>query len=495
MSADGEQKKKTSHVVPWTVGAVVAAVALALYFYPAREAGVTQPVFGFAHPTPDSTLVATLSTNAIQSRTEEVELRLEASRDPTAQLGNITVCIEAPGFRVDGGDSCVAVTAADRSVSGTSQRPVSIKLIPTSSSGKYRLLLNASWARYVPRQAKETKKSTKTQASTEDCLAQGSNCLALLERMLIPVGPVSVEIDRWGRFASRVTIFVKDMALPIILLVLGVQLNNLTAKRDRRRAAIEAAHDRARKEQEREQDEDRQIVRILLPKVMDLASKYYLPMTWNAERFVMASAKGTESAQELVFHLLNFFVVARGLKEHAGGIFLKDLDGEKIFVAGNRILRVLSVEAAGGEAEFTYALDKLAATAPKGKWPRLADVQSPKTEAWTKLEVWVKSLDATNLRGVRYFFNALRGVLRYESNSPYFNWYHGTGAPIIFTLIEEIAEPEDRIFGDDLQSVVKEFKETLEGYRKRKKLEEEKQAEKDRREAEAQEIVAFAGDE
>ena len=488
-----EVPEQSSRWVLWTIVGIVA-VGLMLYFFPARESGVTRPVFGFAHPVPGSTLLATLSTNAIHDWDDKVALTLEASREASTQLGDLNVCVDALGFRTEPPKSCFAVTVSDRSAAGAKPVPTMIELIPVNSSGSYRVLLTATWTRYVPKASQPRGGEIQAdRAGIVDCLAMENECIALTEKSMIPLGPVRIEIDRWGRFANRVTLFVKDLALPIILLVLGVQLNNLTAKRDRRRAAVEAAKEQIQKEQEREQDEDRQIVRILLPKVMDLASKYYLPMTWNAERFVMASAKGTDSTEELVFHLLNFFVVARALKEKAGGIFFKDLDGEKIFVNGNRILRAITVKSAGDETAFTYVLDRLAGTAPKERWPRLADLRSPKEGIWMRLEAWVKDLPEKKVGAIRYVLNALRGVLRYESNAPYFNWYHGTGAPIMFTLVEEIAEPDDGEFEDDLRSVTKELKATLTSYRERKKQDEEKQAEKDRREKEAEETAGGVG--
>jgi hypothetical protein len=289
------------------------------------------------------------------------------------------------------------------------------------------------------------------------------------------------------------------MALPIILLVLGVQLNRVTAKRDRRRAAVEAAQEQIRKDREREQDEDQQIVRILLPKVMDLAGKYYLPMSGNAERFVLVSKSGMDKPEEPVFHLLNFFVIARALKDAAGGIFFKDLEGEKIFAGGNRILRAVTLQACGKEEDLNYTLDWLAALAPKGRWPRLADVQGEQEEGWTRLETWLKGLSTDKAYAVRYLFNVLRGVLSYETNAPYFNWYRGTGAAIRFELVEEIvAEPDDAVFQEEdpedkqnLKGTFKKFKTLLASYRARKKKDEEKQAEKDRREAEAEKKAAL----
>lgn len=495
MPTGPENSQKKSPRLMFGTLAAIAIAGLILYFFPSRDSGVTQAVFGFVHPTPGSTLQATLSINTIRAQDDTENLTLEASREPDAQIGDMTVCIDAPGFRMDTNHPCQAVDIVNRVASDESRAASVVKLIPVTSDGTYKLLLTVSWTQYEPKKAASAVgQKGKTKTATANCLKDPANCTAEKKNAVLPLGPVRIEIGRSGRFASRLIVFIKDMALPIILLVLGVQLNNLTAERDRRRLAVETAKEQVRKDMEREQDEDRQIVRILLPKVMELASKYYLPLTWNAERFVMASATGMGQTEELVFHLVNFFIVARGLKESAGGIFMKDLEGEKIFVNGNRILRAISVEAAGGEVAFTYVLDRLASRAPKGRWPRLSDVQSPKEEAWMELESWVKKLDEkgneNEASAIRYLFNALRGVLRYESNAPYFNWYHGTGAPITFALVEEIQEPDDNVFGGGLQAATKEFKEALSSYRQRKKEDEQRQATKDRREKDAEKIVA-----
>jgi hypothetical protein len=204
-----------------------------------------------------------------------------------------------------------------------------------------------------------------------------------------------------------------------------------------------------------------------------------------------------DEPEEPVFHLLNFFVIARALKDNAGGIFFKDLEGEKIFASGNRILRAIALTATGSEEVFSDTLDGLAALAPK-RWPRLADVQGEKEEGWTRLEIWLKGLSRDKAYAVRYLFNVLRGVLSYETNAPYFNWYHGTGAAIKFELVEEIvAEPDDAVFHEEdpedkqnLKGTFRKFKTLLASYRARKQKDEEKQAEKDRRENEAERIVA-----
>jgi hypothetical protein len=480
-----EEPEQSSHWILWTaLGILVLGVAL--YVFPAQESGETRPVFGVAHPTPGSTLLATLSTNVVHGWNDKAQLTVEVSGESRAQLDGVVVCVDTPGFRAENGP-CVTVRSAAKT----------IELVPVTSAGSYHLLLTATWMRIVPKVVSPSAKDATKLSPTVDCVARPDGCTTVTEKAVIPLGPVRIEIDRWGRFVKRSSQFIKDMALPIILLVLGVQLNRVTAKRDRRRAAAEAKQEQIRKDREREQDEDQQIVRILLPKVMDLAGKYYLPMSGNAERFVLLSKSGMDKPEELVFYLLNFFVIARALKDNAGGIFFKDLEGEKIFASGNRILRAIALTATGSEEVFSDTLDGLAALAPK-RWPRLADVQGEKEEGWTRLEIWLKGLSRDKAYAVRYLFNVLRGVLSYETNAPYFNWYHGTGAAIKFELVEEIvAEPDDAVFHEEdpedkqnLKGTFRKFKTLLASYRARKQKDEEKQAEKDRRENEAEQIVA-----
>ena len=122
--------------------------------------------------------------------------------------------------------------------------------------------------------------------------------------MVIPLGPVRIDIDPWGRFIDRSMRVIKDLTLPIILIWLGSWLSSAASKRDKLNAAVAEAEDRKRKALEREQEEEKQIARILLPKVMDLSGRYYLPMSWSAEKFVTVSADGTEGSEALVFQNL-----------------------------------------------------------------------------------------------------------------------------------------------------------------------------------------------
>ncbi len=167
-----------------------------------------------------------------------------------------------------------------------------------------------------------------------------------------------------------------------------------------------------------------------------------------------------------------------GTERKCWGHLLKDLNAEEIFVFGNRILRAITVEAAGGEKPFSEILSELAKSVPVEqqspaagqvkRWPRLAEIPNPKAETWISLESWVRNISSETLQAIRFFCNALRGVLRYESNAPYSHRYRGTGELITFKLVKEMKAPDPGVFGEAHRGDTVNFCSTLSIYRKRK---------------------------
>jgi hypothetical protein len=97
---------------------------------------------------------------------------------------------------------------------------------------------------------------------------------------------------------------------------------------------------------------------------MDLSGKYYLPMTWNAEGFVMTSAKVKNKPQKENLPCSNS--CDRSCAERCGRRNLFQGSGwEKIFANGNRVLRaVLHNQIVKGR---TVELDILSAR-KRGDW-------------------------------------------------------------------------------------------------------------------------------
>jgi hypothetical protein len=356
------------------------------------------------------TLLATLTRSTIQSPAEDETLTLEAIRVPDVWITDVNVCVNAPGFQIVGGSSCVPVEVFNKGANGT-LHPTEVKLKPSLSTGLYKVLLTATWVRSVPKNS--VKKGSVTQV---DCGKNPPGCQQLSEEVLLPVGPVQLDLNRWQRFTQRCVKLAKDFALPVLVLLVGYLFSRATSKRE----------------------EANQIAQILLPKVMRMAGHYYLPMTWHAGKTVAGLKATPPNTNELTFYMLSFHLVSRKLKEAEGGVFFKNLTAEEIFAVGIQILRADLVLAAGGEKALAKALDDLEAWTTAKRWPRLAEQPAAKTATWLMLESWIGGVTGDPLLVLLYLYDRLASVLRYESNAPYENWYTDTQP---FSVTESVVEP------------------------------------------------------
>jgi len=221
-----------------------------------------------------------------------------------------------------------------------------------------------------------------------------------------------------------------------------------------------------RRRVEREQEEEKQISHILLPKVMRLAGNYYLPLTLHASKFVLVSTDGRTSCEELAFYMFSFFHVARALKEKEGGVFFKEMAAEQMFKITNNTIRWFVVTTVGGEKQFNECLDHMETWLPPGerRWPRLSERPAEVPQGWTDLERALVSLDQAKFEAIRYLFNVLAETMHFESNAPYVHWYNNSEAENVFSLAQRIPDPPDDVFGPQFAGDFKEFRRLLSVY-------------------------------
>jgi hypothetical protein len=464
---------------------VAVAVLLVLFFFPSDEKAVSRPLLAIARPAPGASLVTTLESNTLQDSRDEA-ITFEATADPGTRIDNMIACVQAPGFTFDPASGCVPVKVHNKADIASAPSPATIHLTPNRSSGTVKILVTASWVRFVPHPQAPLTEAAATgkpqpNSPAPACDDGPASCSAVAEKVLMTLGPVNLGIDRLTRFAGRFSRFLKDLTLPIILIVLANWLTSVSAERDRKREASETAlrEEKERKQEqeeekqrklEREQEEEKQIAHILLPKVMRLAGHYYLPLTLNSINFVRPSGTGRGSPEELSFCMCSFFLVARSLKEKEGGVFFKDMAAEQMFALANNILRDLAVKAVGDENQFTACLDFLDSWVPTGqrRWPRAAERRDDAPECWTKLEAWLASLKDPQFQAMRFLFNILAGTIRYESNAPYSYWYSNSSAENLFKLQENIAAPPSDVFGPESAGDLQDFQDMLASYRQGK---------------------------
>ena len=405
------------------------------------------------------------------------------------RIESLTVCASAPDFtstpsaanftsdqRID----CESVTVYSKSAVLATRKPTVIVLHPTRTSGSSEILLTANWQRYIPRVAAGNAPNGRPTASTKTCEEDQASCDPVFEKVEMTLGPVNLGVDKLAQFAGRVSEFLKDLTLPFILVWLAWWLTRKTAERDRKRET-----------QEREQEEQKQIARLLLPKVMRLAGRYYLPMAGNLDRFVrLLPAEPSDAANsrdgatllqnathspdigELVFYLSSFCLVARTMKEKEGGVFFKDLAAEKIFAIANKVVRGVLVKECGSEEGYMALLDNLERWPPQGakRWPRFAERPRTDSASWTTLKVWIGKLDNRKLGALRYLFKVLRETLRYESNTPFVYWYSNSSKANLFEFEEKVDSLDVTILGeewkDDLNKLVCKLAEYCKGKEK-----------------------------
>jgi hypothetical protein len=479
-------------------GALAIAVLLVLFFFPSDEKAVSRPLLAIARPAPGASLAATLQSNMLRDSRGDT-ITFEAAADPGTRIDHMVACVQAPGFTSDPASGCVPVTVYNKADIASQPTPATLHLTPVKTSGSVLILVTASWVRLAPVRVAPRAQQAGTGATAAGppaigtaatgnpppnppaCDSTPAACSLIAEKVALSLGPVDLGIDRLIRFGGRFSRFLKDLTLPIILIVLANWLTSVSAERDRKREASEAAlrEEKERKQEqeeerqrrlEREQEEEKQIAHILLPKVMRLAGHFYLPLTLNAINFVNPSGPGRGSAEELSFCLCSFFLVARSLKEKEGGVFFKDMAAEQMFALANNIIRGLVVSAVGDENQFTACLDFLDSWVPEGqrRWPRSAERREDAPESWTRLEAWILSLKDPQFQAMRFLFNILAGVIRYESNAPYSYWYSNSSAQNLFKLLENIPAPPDDVFGAESAGDMKEFQQMLAAYRQGK---------------------------
>ena len=444
-------------------------ILMVLATFPSDEKAISRSVLAVAHPSSGASLVATLDSNTLQGVRDET-ISLEATTPPGTRIENMIVCASAPQLTSSNQTSCVPVRVFPKSDISSKRIPTVIHLHPTDSSGSDKILITASWLRYVPGARPAKASDAKSVLQTRSCEEQPGSCYPIAEKMAMTVGPVNLGINKLTRFGARLSRFLKDLTLPILLLVIANWLTSEAAGRDRRREEIEKLvrdeketrekrDEETRRDIEREQEEQKQIAHILLPKVMRLSGHYYLPIVSNLTWFLRASAVSSKNYSDLVFYLLSFFHVARALKEKEGGIFFKDIAAEKLFAIANNVIRGIVVAECGGETEYMAVLDYLDTWLPPGtkRWPRLGERPASLPEPWINLDTWLARIDLRQLEAIRYLFNVLGATMRYECNEPYAHWYINSLRENLFKLEERIDSPDPAALGSTNTEIIKEF--------------------------------------
>jgi len=295
--------------------------------------------------------------------------------------------------------------------------------------------------------------------------------------------------DSWEWVSSSwVYQLFKDLAIPISLLVVGFVLNSLAKSRENRQAAQqrleqeqkerekaamqeakeraetalredrerqEKAHLELKEEQDKKRDARSETLKQMLPVSHTYAAKYYLPLSRSTERAAIALYEMTEhleikakspaafdpakfeaSSQRSFFYVLMAKRLLDGMRKEIGGLYFKDLRGERLAAA---CIKKFELLVGGDTAPLSLAIQRLAnllkrtatyETFQSAFWPAgvtgpLSQEQTYTDYAWKLFEPWVTN--DKDRQDALQCLSALTIVLDFEANRPYEYWYEVMG--------------------------------------------------------------------
>jgi hypothetical protein len=258
--------------------------------------------------------------------------------------------------------------------------------------------------------------------------------------------------DFWERLSSSwgYQVF-KDLAVPISLLFVGFVLNSLAKKREDRQAAKQKKEQGLKEEQDKKRDARSETLKQMLPVSHTYAAKYYLPLSRSTERAVIALYEMTEhleikvktpalfnlaklelASQRSFFYVLMAKRILEGMRKEIGGLYFKDLRGERLASA---CIKKFELLLGGDTSPLSLATQRLANLLKRTAtyeafhsnfWPAgvpapLSQEQTDTQSGWVLFEPWV--MNDKNRQDALQYLSALTIVLDFEANRPYEYWY------------------------------------------------------------------------
>jgi hypothetical protein len=410
---------------PLLIAAVLAALlalfALAL-LYPAGPDG--RPSEALIRRADVKSIQAHIQAMLEKNRVEDDQpntFQITVSNNSPKPLNPPLLSLDAPGFALDQ-KALVCRDASGNAVHALAPRQscqFSLALAPACRSGTYGVTVWLLWS----------------QADTRDQLS------LLLGPITIDRGWSAAQFARAGR---RFAGIVKDLALPIVLAILGAFFAARQSDREARRKAQQDQLERVRAQREKDaeakrieadkkQAERQEVGRLLLTRILDLARMHYLPFVAQSKSILGESIKkragGADADfEKLFFHLLLLLKHMEVFRLKEGGVFFKRRDGEKAMTAAWYLLKTTSYRGLGGDEIVAKALEKV-----KCDWDYAtykAALPGPELQAvWTKFQEWRKvaedSADAESLWQILGVIDAFQAIASFEADFALKYWYEG----------------------------------------------------------------------
>lgn len=142
-------KSHTLRFAPLFVLTALILILALLAWFPSDDATVSRSLITIAHPASGASIVAALERNEVENA-KSVDLRVEATSSAGLRIEQMRVCVSSPDFTTNPASACVAVIVSPNDQVDRVGSAATVTLIPVNRSGQSRILLTASWLRYVP---------------------------------------------------------------------------------------------------------------------------------------------------------------------------------------------------------------------------------------------------------------------------------------------------------------------------------------------------------
>ncbi|HEX6773963.1 MAG TPA: hypothetical protein VF126_18145 [Acidobacteriaceae bacterium] len=277
-----------------------------------------------------------------------------------------------------------------------------VSLTPEARSGSYGITATVFWSQSVAGQS-----------------PQGRATLAL--------SPITIDrlfgAARWDRLGHAL----KDLALPVMLAILGAVFTSRQNLAEATRRNTENNLQQKRIEAERVAAERQEVRQLLLTRVMDRSEKYYLPFVSHG-RLILTEAKkkpADTNPEKIFYHLLLLRRRMENFRMEKGGIFFEKRGAEQGAGAAWYLFKT-GVDTALGEAAMASALKQV-----KIEWDYFTFLSNRLALApqWARFQNWHSKPLSSNQAGGSFLqilgvLDAFQAIMAFEADrSLSKHWY------------------------------------------------------------------------
>lgn len=249
--------------------------------------------------------------------------------------------------------------------------------------------------------------------------------------LAVPLGQCLVQ-SRLQRRVSQLVGLLKDLALPIVVGILGYLFQRRLQQQEQNRRDREKEIEEKRQEQERERTQLAETWNKMLPQSHEYAAKYYMPLEGavsSAVRFMelYKQNKSTRDGRRAFYYWLLMERRMRHLVRSVGGFYFKDRTGEELSASSfEGYDRLCVADDENTLRDINRILDKMDRDETLNQFLEKLDGSTEIDafvvfqRAYERFKNWLLSERSRDALG---YLKVFRAIVEYEMNRPYEHWY------------------------------------------------------------------------